>query len=360
MFGLWRTILALEVAAYHLAKVPLIGQYAVFSFFALSGFLMTAVMARSYGYSLSGRLRFVANRALRLYPGYWASIAITLVLIALLGSRFMMTYNDALQVPATARAWFENLSMLFLGISPIDRIPRLSPPTWALTVEWCYYLLIALGLSRTRTRTLLWFGVSAAYHLAFFLHNPYSHYLYYAIPGGSLAFSAGALTYHYREWLTRALPRSVATIPMLVMALAACPLATLWLNAHIPFHFNMVGNWFNLLFSCFLIIELNRFNPAAATPAARLDRWIGEFSYPLYLLHWQAGAIACWLVLGQPYKALSAQGLGLFCVTVAIALLLACIQIGGIDPAIKRVRDRIRARGATRPDARTASELAAL
>ena len=76
MFGIWRTLLAIEVVAYHILPLPLIGRYAVFSFFVLSGFLMTEIMQRAYGYTPGGSVRYLANRALRLLPSYWFAAAL--------------------------------------------------------------------------------------------------------------------------------------------------------------------------------------------------------------------------------------------------------------------------------------------
>ena len=52
--GIYRFLLALNVVIFHLLDVPAIGPFAVFSFFVLSGFLMTLIMKETYGYSLSG------------------------------------------------------------------------------------------------------------------------------------------------------------------------------------------------------------------------------------------------------------------------------------------------------------------
>lgn len=48
-------LLAFEVVVFHLLSVPIIGRYAVMSFFVLSGFLMTTIMHQTYGYTLKGR-----------------------------------------------------------------------------------------------------------------------------------------------------------------------------------------------------------------------------------------------------------------------------------------------------------------
>ena len=54
MFGTYRILLAIMVVLLHYADVPMIGQYAVFAFFSLSGYLMTFIMQQNYGYTARG------------------------------------------------------------------------------------------------------------------------------------------------------------------------------------------------------------------------------------------------------------------------------------------------------------------
>ena len=62
MFGIFRTLLALAVVVDHLGGVHGMGTYAVFGFYVLSGYLMTMVLHRTYGYSISGFSRYALNR----------------------------------------------------------------------------------------------------------------------------------------------------------------------------------------------------------------------------------------------------------------------------------------------------------
>ena len=84
--GIYRFLLALNVVIFHLLGVPAIGPFAVFSFFVLSGFLMTLIMKETYGYSLSGLSKYAMNRFLRLFPSYWVLLLITILAIGLVGN----------------------------------------------------------------------------------------------------------------------------------------------------------------------------------------------------------------------------------------------------------------------------------
>lgn len=80
--GTLRLLLALAVVLFHSGPFVFTGSdwvggiVAVEGFFVVSGFYMALVLHQRYG----GRLRdFYANRLLRLFPLYWAALALYLV-----------------------------------------------------------------------------------------------------------------------------------------------------------------------------------------------------------------------------------------------------------------------------------------
>ncbi|MEJ2410726.1 MAG: hypothetical protein P8Y48_15825 [Novosphingobium sp.] len=201
MFGTYRLALALIVMMHHLLAIPVVGQYAVFSFFVISGFLMTAVMAGTYGYGTGGFLRFAANRALRLYPAYLFAVCLAICVIVLCGETFTQSYRAAMFLPRGTSAWAANLSMIFPRAIPYHFVPRLLPATWALTVELTFYVLIGLGLSRTRVTSLVWLAASLIYTAAMFAAGADYYHHYALIPAGSLPFATGACIWHWRDAL---------------------------------------------------------------------------------------------------------------------------------------------------------------
>ena len=200
MFGTYRTILALSVMASHLISIHLIGTYAVHGFFILSGYLMTFVMSNSYGYSFNGVKSFAINRFLRLYPSYWVILIFTVLIVLWFGEENSSKYRNSIFLPDSPISFVENISLIYFNLFPWNITPRLSPPSWALTVELLFYLLIALGISKSKKATTLWFVCSLIYmsstHL-FDLENEYRHGF---IIAGTLPFSLGAMIYHYRDY----------------------------------------------------------------------------------------------------------------------------------------------------------------
>ena len=61
MFGTYRTLLAVMVVFLHIGGVPVLGGYAVFGFYILSGYLMTFIMQNNYGYDRSGLAKYALN-----------------------------------------------------------------------------------------------------------------------------------------------------------------------------------------------------------------------------------------------------------------------------------------------------------
>lgn len=201
MFGFFRTYLAIWVMIYHIIEVPIIGKYAVFAFFILSGFLMTTIMHTTYGFTVVGFKKYAINRFLRLYPSYWVVATLTILLISVIGHEYSSQFKSALQIPTTLTDSFFNLTMIFPAWTPWEISPRLSPPTWALTIEIAFYLVIGVGISKSINLTCVWFGLSIIYYaITYYLELSnsarYSNFL-----AASLPFSIGALLYFYKNTL---------------------------------------------------------------------------------------------------------------------------------------------------------------
>jgi peptidoglycan/LPS O-acetylase OafA/YrhL len=341
MFGIWRTLLAVEVVAHHLLQMPIIGFYAVFSFFVLSGFLMTAIVHGTYGYTAGGFARYMSNRALRLLPSYWFAVIVSLVLVAGFGGDTVSRFNLAIAVPPSIGSWAENLSMVFWNWIPKEQTPRLVPPTWALTVEICYYVLIGVGASRTKLTTVIWIAASLIYVIVIRrLHPEGGPYLYEAIPAGSLPFSVGALAWHYRDAIRDTLDRLRIGNPLLlIVARLLLYAAIVVVQAQTGWKWlTMLGNWLNIAISALIVCTL--FATKGTPSMRRLDKAIGDFSYPIYLLHLQMGLVAAMILSGQPKH----TGADIFALGLILTILVSTVSARAIDPTVDRWRRRIKPR----------------
>lgn len=278
MFGTYRTLLALLVMLLHYAYVPLIGEYAVFGFFALSGFLMTLIMQVSYGYSAKGIAAYAVNRFLRIYPIYWVAVIVSCVVLLSLDYWQTTGYNSSYYLPETAFQWLRNLALIL----DFHTSPSLIPPAWALTVELIYYVAIGLGLSRTRGSTITWFVASVLYTGYLLAGDGSWGQRYYSVGAASLPFSTGALIWHVRDELRQGMG--------FLLERAFTP--------HILF-IGILGNWYlgrlldtqtglsfyiNYLLCSLMIIALF-WRKSLPLVSPKIDAWIGALSYPIYVIH---------------------------------------------------------------------------
>jgi len=195
MFGIFRTALAIFVVLGHLGTAPYLGTYAVFGFYTLSGYLMTRIMQKTYGYTPKGLLKYFTNRFLRIYPIYWVSILLSFFLIYLTSEELTKSINTYLYLPASINDFLTNI---FITFTP-ESEPRLTPPAWALTIELFFYILIAFGISRNIKITALWFLASLSYTIYLIYGNASFSYRYFTIPAASLPFSIGSIIFLYNK-----------------------------------------------------------------------------------------------------------------------------------------------------------------
>lgn len=328
--GGYRLFLALIVVLAHLAGVENIGGYAVFGFYMISGYLMTLVMQRVYRYNVSGFLRYSLNRFLRIYPSYWISVCISLFLLYWLGSDFFSAYRRTIATPEDTAAWLRNIFIFF----PERESPRLTPPSWALTVEIFFYLAIGLSLSRNRSVTLAWFLGSLLYHVVALSFGFGYESRYFPIWAASLPFSTGAMVYHFRDEIVRIFSgvpffgRSIAVVVLLVL---------FFVNWWVGWGFGLSGGFafYTNYFLCFL--ALVGFALLWHGRNSGIDGLLGALSYPVYLLHYQVGAvvIVAFDMVGLELR----RGQFLFFVlSMPFVLLVAYLMVVIVERPVERVR----------------------
>ena len=318
--GVLRTVLALMVVVHHLFIVSPMGGYAVFGFYIISGYLMTLIMHESYGYTLQGRLRFGLNRFLRLYPQYWLAMLFSLLLIAYMGQTVVLRYHPKIFIPYSWETWFQNLTMLFIAWNPMDVSPRLIPLTWTITVEICFYLLICLGVSKTLNRSLVWFAFSLLYVL---VAAYYGWSMFVSLPAASLPFSVGALIYF--------LPK-VKFPAKVLFALLILNLIVWWVD------YSIIGRYLNIAICGLLVSSL----AGGQKLFFSNDKAIGDYSYPIYLLHWQVGLLMSYLLFGHGIHEFSLRGFINLVISLVFLYGLSSLFIKYIDKPINRIRDRVK------------------
>ncbi|EPR36125.1 acyltransferase 3 [Alkalidesulfovibrio alkalitolerans DSM 16529] len=295
--GLVRLFLALAVYFSHdpFCGVRLLpGGVAVQAFFVISGFYMALILREKYaGAPLS---LFYGNRALRLAPTYFLVLACSAAALHFLSAAPLAGPRDfgaAMSGPAWPMIAWSNLllwgdELLFLfALDPASGTFRfapggdvtgayvflLVPQAWSLSMEMSFYLL-APFLVRMRARTLVAIVLASLALRAGLL---------FATPGAELLarkiffsemwlFLLGMLAYE-----VHVANRARAAAKSLGLALFFGAMALAALFSGLPPVLKTP-----LWAACFALAVPHAFRLSAAN---RLDRFLGDLSYPFYIVH---------------------------------------------------------------------------
>lgn len=342
--GILRTLLAVFVMAFHLMEIPVIGPYAVFSFFVLSGFLMTLIMHHTYGYNWYGVIGYGTNRFFRLYPVYWVVLFISLLILLWVPTEFARDYTKALFVPERLDQLAVNILMIYPDIFPSSIGPRMSPPTWALTVEIFYYILIALGISRSKLSTITWFLVGVLFYIGTASFKLDDNWRYGSIFAASLPFSVGAIIYHFKEELIKVLhgqfAHPVKATAIFFIINMTLPILTFLTTPTIQSLTYTISKYLNIVFTASLVLAV--FHSSMSEKTKKLDRIIGAYSYPIYLLHWQIGLFVSYCLFRSPQTTMSAQSATVFGVSILLIAIVSFILIKYVDSTIEIIRAKVK------------------
>ncbi len=281
--GFLRLFLALSVVAGH-AGTTVFGVNGVGSgvavnlFFIISGFYMSMVLNEKY--KDTPVVTFYKSRALRLFPTYY----IGLVLVVLVTGSFFIGIFNQLTIFNKIFFLFQNIFIVGQDISAvvcsktmadtcIDPIHMtMNPPAWSLSVELIFYIL-APFIVKSPKKTFAFFTYGMVYLIAcayisvpinvdFMQNATHKSFYYFFYPSSFVFFASGALSYHFYKGSFK--PNYVITIIALTLSTMAYTDFPLWqtlaISAVIP-----------------LIFEVTKRN--------KIDRIIGEISFPAYILH---------------------------------------------------------------------------
>ncbi|MDC0948167.1 acyltransferase [Gammaproteobacteria bacterium] len=306
-----RFLLALSVVLVHTGELwglqMVSGAIAVKAFFIISGFYMNLVLAEKYS-DIGLLKRFYANRALRLFPSYWvvlvASIIFSLVVESMGGYDMIYVIRESV---ANAKSFFllafTNIfivgqgAVFFTALDPANgslifhqnfRESATAtfhllylPQGWSLSLELLFYamapflargstsLLVTLVAASLALRVYIavglgwghdpWFGRFFPLELAFFILGMLTHRVYQRLCINGIHYMRGI------SWI-------IFPVVLLISFMYQSLLTT--------FNSSLVFEW--LYLAVFTIALPFIF---ATSKHNRLDRWLGEFSYPLYIVH---------------------------------------------------------------------------
>ena len=277
--GLFRLLVALVVVLHHSTPLRL-GAWAVFIFFAISGFWISAKCASLNG-EIVGLLRFWGERWWRLTPVFLFCSLLAWGL-AVLGWA---------PPPANSQMWW----LRQLPIVGAASAGRILPVSWTLDVEMQFYLVAPFLVAIWR-RTADWLalliagamlGWSALHafrgvpldtprldlQLAFFL----------------MGFGLQRFDWrpsHRQAWL------AAGACAALFLIVAALPATRDWVwrrgggNASGISQVSVASVWWTSVCGCLLMMPFLAVN--LRQPSNSRDRLFGQIAYPLFLFHWIA------------------------------------------------------------------------
>ncbi|HET6160017.1 MAG TPA: acyltransferase [Dongiaceae bacterium] len=310
MFGTFRFVLALMVVYQHYIEVRFAGYLAVFSFYCLSGYLMTRVINEVYADGLSGFGRYLLNRALRIYPCYYAALGIAIAAIA--------AWPETALSVAPALGWPDQLwpSFTIIGLAPPRDGPLFVLPAWSLHVELIHYIAIGALLGRSRMATLIWLvGAIAVPLIQWKIFGMPIGWSYFTPQGSTIAFAVGACLYHFGNILP-----SLDRLPIWALLMIVPTIGIVFPSQIIP------SSWVYSAVPIAVIAILALRN----RPQRPWDEVLGEFAYPIFLLHVPSLVIA--------RGVLGTDDLGAAPFALALTATLSWLALLVIDRPIQRIR----------------------
>jgi peptidoglycan/LPS O-acetylase OafA/YrhL len=306
--GTIRFLLALSVVAAHVRDLPFgveLGSVkAVQAFYIISGFLIAMVWTRKYSRQPNGLFLFYSNRAARIYILYFVVLVISIVVAQIIkttthnypgyfGSQphAILPYKIFVNAFIFGSSWaywlgFDDATGLYFTMDfttspyPVWSVMSLAP-AWTLDLELTFYLL-APFLVKLRLRYI--FGIIAASLMARFAWYAMGHvvdpWIYRFFPFEIGLFLAGVAAYRVSSALAWKPSASVLAAVYLCLVVSVIDYTDLGLPhglyasfiylfafaAAIPYVFELTRSW-------------------------KVDRFLADMSFPLYLAHWPVSGI---------------------------------------------------------------------
>jgi peptidoglycan/LPS O-acetylase OafA/YrhL len=369
--GTFRFLLAIAVAVGHAEGLwghrLIDGQMAVQCFYMVSGFLISLILSGKYDTSTASGLRlFYTNRALRIFVPYWTFLLLILVtrwatatggalnnLVSewpdmSLAARAYLLLTNLLVVGQEWTAWlsYDHGSLTWVWDSNGRAATHLSrffiiPQAWTMSLELMFYALAPFLVRRHWLALVAYIAATYAARELLMLHGfNGSGFVYRFFPLELGLFLGGVLAHRaFAFWDAGTKVQLTGSI-----VVTAALLAMLFV---LPYWWFWEGHRFYLLVALALP---SLFQVARRFP---LDRWLGELSYPIYLVHLAVLSIGGTLATRWPdIQDHDAVSLTMIIVTVLIAI----AYVHWIDVPFERWRQRRATKGTQERTPRSLSQ----
>lgn len=297
--GTIRFMLAMSVLLAHAYK-PIFfdGKLSVQIFYLISGFLISFILVDLKSYA--NNILFYKNRFLRIYPLYFLVAIISMIVfifaeIFLNGwhyNNFFIESNLLLKVYSVLvnitilgqdSVFFLNpLSIQHIDLVEMKEFPfqniLIIPPSWTLSLE-IYFYLLAPFIVRNKFILITVFLLASLLKMSLVLcgiglDRPFNYQFF---PAELSIFLLGAISHQFwKPLLQNIQANSLIHLSnyIFIIALGSCVLGQFYLKTPLVDYLVIILFAFALPF----LFEFQR--------KSRIDRKIGDLSYPIYIWHW--------------------------------------------------------------------------
>lgn len=288
--GMLRFILSLGVILEHINLPIIIGSYSsIKAFFIISGFYMALISDQNH-YSIK---HFYISRMLRIFPLYFIILFISLIFYGLLNSmgyriETFISIRDVSNVHQALHLTLSNLIILgsdMVWFNGLGTQHLIVPPIWSLALELYFYALVPI-LVKIRTRNLIviimiFELVRIITYTVFSLNEDPFHarFFLFEIP----VFILGILS--YRIYITYKIEIKWVKWWSYFSLIFLLSLFNMLASA---FNFPDVYGKTDYIQTYILLFILTLLLPPVfeLTKNSKLDKLLGEFSFPAYLIHY--------------------------------------------------------------------------
>jgi peptidoglycan/LPS O-acetylase OafA/YrhL len=305
--GLIRLILALFVVLFHCGQFEnfkmMQGTHAVQSFYIISGFYMALILNEKYINKKNQYRLFISNRLLKILPAYWIIILLTLIISFLFicfsagkdwaslnpYKNLTLSFGSCLYIFVSNFLILGQDLSLFMGLNNVSgnlyftsfydhSTPplytlMLVPQAWSISVEIMFYLVAPFFVRKPIWKIALFTLLAAA--LKFFLYRndfDYDPWSYRFFPAEMFFFLLGVFAYKLY-----AITKSILFSRWIMILFFVTTLIVIFTFDALMLQFHQYIYFLCFSLSIPIIFRL--------THKSKVDRVIGEYSYPIYISH---------------------------------------------------------------------------
>jgi peptidoglycan/LPS O-acetylase OafA/YrhL len=320
------------------------------AFFVISGFYMFMILSEKY----HSYRAFIINRALRLWPVYAVVVVMTLGYSLLLLARgeplvlpgigLWLTWWDHMSLATKASLLFANIAMIgqdwtyFMALDPATGAVLLTddfakadqslgyfilvPQAWSLGIELMFYLIVPFLVARRNWLLLTIFAATLLIRVALYklglYRDPWSYRFFPAELG---LFVLGGVAYRLYSHLKNRYAGALSGAPPVIAFILI--LGYVFFYYSLPLSWN-VRQWVFYVLVATLLPFLFHW-----TKDNKVDRYVGEMSYPIYIVHFFIlGSTSC---LANQAPVCGAAG-------AVASILLSMILLRYVQEPVDRIR----------------------